>query len=66
MLQAFTIPCELTIVPGGQTVQTKVTLRANGETVFDEYEQDLTDGQKQVAKQVAEAQAKLLTKWAAS
>lgn len=63
MAQEFGIPCELTIIPGGASRQNKIILRANGETVFDDYEDNLSDGQKEVTKLIAQAHARLLTNW---
>lgn len=60
------IPCELLIVPGNSTTQNKVILRADGVTVFAEYEDSLTAAQLDVSKQIVEAMAKSLSGWADS
>lgn len=67
MGQQFNIPCELTIIPGGSsTMANKVILKANGETVLEEYEHSLDDGHKDLIKQIAEAHARVLSKWASA
>lgn len=63
-MQKITIPCELTITPGGANTQAKLALSLNGETVFDDYEQSLTPQQQTVCKEIVAAHARLLSKWA--
>lgn len=65
MNERIVIPCELEIYPGGcSTRQNRFKLTASGETVFDEYEHDLTPQQLDVTKQVVKSHARLLVKWA--
>jgi len=66
MFGEIRIPCELVITPGGPTKQAKLRLSVNGETVFEDYEQGLSSEQKELTKQIAAAQGRLLTKWASS
>lgn len=49
----FSIPCELTITPGSDTMQVRFRLSVNGETVFDDYEQALAEHQVAVCKEIA-------------
>lgn len=63
MLQ-FSIPCELVVTPGNGTMQNKFRLSTNGETVFENYETNLDEHQLAVCKQIAEAHARLLNKFA--
>lgn len=63
MSKPIPIACELTITPGGSTQQNRVALRANGETVFDEYEESLDDGQRKIVAAIAAAESRLLGKF---
>lgn len=64
-MERIVIPCELSIFPGNTpTKQNRFSLAASGETVFDEYEHDLTPAQLDVVQQVVKAHARLLVKWA--
>lgn len=64
MTAAFSIPCELTVTPGGDSRQNKFKLTASGETVFDDFQSNLSPEQIALCKQIAEAQSRLLHKWA--
>lgn len=64
MFGEIRIPCELVILPGGPSRQARLSLKVNGETVFEDYEESLSSEQKELTKQIAAAQGRLLTKWA--
>jgi len=65
MSERIVIPCELQVIPGGcSTRQNRFCLSASGETVFDEYEHDLSPAQLEVVREVVKAHARLLVKWA--
>ena len=63
MGQPFNIPCELTVIPGVATTQNKIIMRVNGETAFEGYEEELSDGLREAVAKIAEAQARLVNKW---
>jgi len=65
MPEPIVIPCELTITPGGQSRQNRLRLSVSVETVFDEYERELSGAMRQVVSQITAAHARLLTKYAA-
>ncbi len=56
----LTIPCELTIIPGGQAVQTKFTLSVHNQIAFEGYESDITESNRQVLGLILEAQARYI------
>lgn len=58
-----TIPCVLTIIPGGGSTQNKLVLTTNGETVFDDYEHSLSPEQRDIAGQICSTHARVLKKF---
>lgn len=54
------IPCELTIMPGGQATQTKFTLCVHNQIVFEGYESELSELNRQVLGLILDVQAKYI------
>lgn len=56
----LTIPCELTIIPGSQAVQTKFTLCVHNQIAFEGYESELSESNRQVLGLILDAQARYI------
>lgn len=64
--EVITIPCCLKITtPHSPSEQIRLRLSVLGETVFDDYEQSMTDDQRALVGQIASAHARLLGKYGA-
>jgi len=64
MNASITIPCELTITPGGGHGQAnKLRLSVSGETVFDDFENSLSLEELNIVRAIAKAHTRLLVKY---
>lgn len=64
--ERIVIPCELIIIPGGETRQNHIRLSASGETVADDFEEYVDKDTAAVAKKIAAAHSRMLSKWSQS
>ena len=66
MSEQIVIHCELTITPGGQSRQNRLRLSVLGETVFEDFEQSLDRGSREVASHIVAAHGRMVTKYASA